>query len=134
MPGGPGSVPGPLVSATRTSPFGSTYIQRGWSSPLANALTFKPAAAAGIVPAGHPAAFATLTLVISALSGGGSIGLGPMPASSGSRAGPPQAARAPQTKVMTGRLIADLQLARQPTARFLSCSKRLTGSNGSMSV
>jgi len=37
-----------LVSATSTSPLGSTYSQRGWSSPLANATTRVPGAACGV--------------------------------------------------------------------------------------
>ena len=41
---------GALLSATSTSPLGSTCSQRGWSSPPANSLTAKPWAAVGIVP------------------------------------------------------------------------------------
>ncbi len=34
-PGASSGLGGALVSATSTSPLGSTYSQRGWSSPLA---------------------------------------------------------------------------------------------------
>src|SRR3954468_5658884 len=53
---------GALVSATSTSPFGSTYNQRGWSSPCANACTVVPSADAGVAPAGQLLAFTTLTV------------------------------------------------------------------------
>ena len=49
--------PGTLVdSATSTSPFGSTWIQRGCLSPDANALTLRPGAAIGVWPSLHPLA------------------------------------------------------------------------------
>ena len=41
---------GPPVSTTRTSPFGSTYSERGFASPVANACTFKPAGTEGVAP------------------------------------------------------------------------------------
>ena len=47
---------GALLSATNTSPFGKTSNHRGWSSPLANAFTWVPAAGVGFVPDGQPIA------------------------------------------------------------------------------
>src|SRR5580698_7220877 len=41
-------------SATSTSPLGRTWIQRGCFKPVANALTFNPAAATGVCPGAHP--------------------------------------------------------------------------------
>src|SRR5262245_52181204 len=41
------------ASATSTSPFGSTYSQRGCFSSRAKATTFRPAAALGILSAGQ---------------------------------------------------------------------------------
>jgi hypothetical protein len=35
---------------------GSTSIQRGWSRPVANALTLSPGAATGVCPTDHPLA------------------------------------------------------------------------------
>src|SRR5215510_14053904 len=45
---------GAFVSATSTSPLGRTYNQRGWSSPVANAVTAAPGAACGAWPLGQP--------------------------------------------------------------------------------
>src|SRR5690242_17335588 len=82
---------GALVSATSTSPLGSASIQRGWSKPSAKAATDRPFAAVGpAVPDGHPLAGATLTVGISVALGGGSSGLGPVPAATGSVADSPQ--------------------------------------------
>src|SRR6188508_3486683 len=67
---------GAFVSATSTSPLGSTKSQRGWSSPSANWVTFNPAAGVGVTPAGQPTTLATLTVGISVDLGGGSFGLG----------------------------------------------------------
>ena len=44
------------ASATRTSPLGSTWIQRGCLRPVANALTLSPGAATGVCPGAHPLA------------------------------------------------------------------------------
>src|SRR5687768_14527260 len=94
---------GEFVSATSTSPFGNTWSQRGCSSLSAYAATLSPAAAIGVVPAGQPTALATLTTGISDVRGGGSCGLEPIPASTGSRAAPPQAARVATPTTMTRR-------------------------------
>ena len=40
--------------ATKISPFGATYIQRGLSSPSINLVTVNPAGAMGVLPAGQP--------------------------------------------------------------------------------
>ena len=53
-----------LDSATSTSPFGSTSIQRGCCSPVANALTFSPGAATGVCPTVHPFAVGILSVGI----------------------------------------------------------------------
>src|SRR3984957_17810313 len=68
---------GALVSATSTSPLGSTYTVRGWSSPVAKALTAIPLAAVGLPPAVQPIALATLTVGIQELCGAGRVGEGP---------------------------------------------------------
>ena len=47
-------------SETSTSPFGSTYIQRGCFRPRANALTVRPSAARGVDPSGQGSAVAHL--------------------------------------------------------------------------
>ena len=57
-----------------------TYLGSGMTHP--NFL----ATLGGITPAGHPIAFATLTVGISSLRGAGNVGLGPVPAATGSRA------------------------------------------------
>ena len=75
---------GALVSATSTSPLGSTQSHRGWSSPRANAATAVPSAATGLPPSGHPLAVTTCTSGIGALFGGGRVGWGPVPAETGS--------------------------------------------------
>ena len=49
---------GPPVSTTRTSPFGSTYRERGLASPVANACTCRPGATVGVAPF-QPTTFAT---------------------------------------------------------------------------
>ncbi|MCY1353630.1 hypothetical protein D9M69_399760 [compost metagenome] len=77
----PPSRAGALLSATSTSPLGSTYSQRGWSSPPAKALTWVPVAATGLPPSGQPTAGAMLTVGNSVLLGGGSFGFGPVPSS-----------------------------------------------------
>src|SRR5579859_7598817 len=51
-------------SATSTSPLGSTLIQRGWSRPVAKALTLSPGAATGISPLLHPWAVGILSVGI----------------------------------------------------------------------
>ena len=68
---------GALVSATSTSPLGSTYTVRGWSSPVAKALTAMPLAAVGLPPAGQPIALATLTVGSQELCGAGKVGEDP---------------------------------------------------------
>src|SRR5882757_6859495 len=68
---------GALLSATSTSPFGKTYTVRGWSSPVAKALTAMPLAATGLPPTGQPTAGAILTVGIQDFCGGGRIGEGP---------------------------------------------------------
>ena len=45
-----------------TSPLGSTWIQRGCSRPVANALTFSPGAATGVCPWAHPWAVGILSV------------------------------------------------------------------------
>ncbi|MNX89410.1 hypothetical protein D3C86_1214240 [compost metagenome] len=82
---------GALVSATSTSPLGSTYSQRGWSSPPAYAVTARPLAATGCAPGGQPTARAVFTVGMRVVLGGGNLGFGPMPASTGSVATSPQA-------------------------------------------
>jgi len=71
---------GALVSATRTSPLGSTYSQRGCSSPRAKAVTARPCAGVGAVPSGQPTAGATLTVGIQRFCGAGNVGCGPVSA------------------------------------------------------
>ena len=78
---------GALVSATNTSPLGSTYSQRGWSSSEAKALTSSPAAGFGCSPLRHPIASATLIVGTSPRLGSGKTGLGPWAFSSGTSAG-----------------------------------------------
>src|SRR5436189_3190617 len=82
---------GAFVSATRTSPFGSTYSQRGCCSPLAKACARRSAAALGVDPSLHPTARATFTTGMRDVRGGGRWGVGPVPAATGSRAAPPHA-------------------------------------------
>src|SRR5579871_3920021 len=41
---------GPPVSTTSTSRFGSTYRERGFARPVANACTLRPGATAGVAP------------------------------------------------------------------------------------
>jgi hypothetical protein len=90
---------GALVSATRTSPLGSTSSQRGWFRPLANAPTRKPAAAVGVLPSGQPLAGAICTVGIRLLFGSGSCGYGPSLAAGAKRAvSLPQPAKAPNAK------------------------------------
>ena len=83
---------GAFVSATSTSPFGSTYSQRGCASPCANAFTVMPDATFGLAPAGQPRAVAISTVGISDFFGAGSVGVGPMPDSTGRSAFSRQAA------------------------------------------
>jgi len=45
-----------------TSPLGSTLIQRGWSRPVANALTLSPGPATGTCPSLHPFAVGILSV------------------------------------------------------------------------
>jgi hypothetical protein len=85
---------GAFDSATSTSPLGSTCSQRGCSRPPANSVTVRPAAGVGLAPCGQPFAGAMSTVGISVLFGCGSCGFGPMPASAGSLAVSPHAARA----------------------------------------
>ncbi len=77
---------GAFVSATSTSPLGSTSSQRGWSRPLANNATRVPGAGCGIAPAGQPFAGAMLTVGNIVLFGAGNAGVGPLPAETGSLA------------------------------------------------
>jgi hypothetical protein len=62
----------PSDSATSTSPFGSTYGQRGLESPSANSATLKPCGGCGIVPFGQPTTFAKRVAALDG-SGGGSF-------------------------------------------------------------
>src|SRR5205814_7500892 len=71
---------GALVSATSTSPLGSTYTQRGCSSPCAKATTDVPSAAMGFPAGGQPLAATTLTRGMRDLLGGGNEGWAPWPA------------------------------------------------------
>src|SRR5882672_3782248 len=89
-----GSVPGELVSATSTSPLGSTYNQRGCCRSVANAATASPGAAVGVSPAPHGLAGATLIVGTSECSGSGIAGFGPTPALVGSFAVPVQPSNA----------------------------------------
>src|ERR1700682_3595551 len=68
---------GALVSATNTSPLGSTYSVRGWSSPVANACTAMAFAGVGLPPAGQPIAVAILTVGVHECCGAGKVGEGP---------------------------------------------------------
>src|SRR5205085_12417349 len=88
---------GALVSATRTSPFGSTYNQRGWSRSRAKAVTTSPGAATGLPSLDQPFASAILTVGMSDVLGPGSSGVGPVPAETGRRAVRPHAAE-PSTR------------------------------------
>jgi len=78
---------GALVSATSTSPLGSTNSQRGWLRFVANALTATPAGAAGFSSAGQPLAGATCIVGITCLSTGLMTGCGPT-VSGGEATGP----------------------------------------------
>ena len=81
---------GALLSATNTSPLGSTINQRGWSRPLANADTRVPGTDCGVAPTGQPLAGAIFTVGTSVRTGRGSAGLLPIPAEIGSLATSPQ--------------------------------------------
>src|SRR5882724_274001 len=94
---------GAFVSATSTSPLGNTYSQRGCARPVANAVTVSPAAGTGWPPGGQPFAGATYKVGSSDFSGGGICGFGPIPASSGRRAVPPQAPSTTQLIANTAR-------------------------------
>ena len=84
---------GALLSATSTSPLGRTWTQRGWSRPVASAVTARPAMGKGITPAGQPTAGAIFTVGIRLLTGLGKLGVAPIPAVGSSAAVSPQAAR-----------------------------------------
>ncbi len=84
---------GALLSATSTSPFGSTSSQRGCARPWAKATTRVPRAGKGVAPAGQPTAGAMFTVGMRALRGSGSSGCGPVPAAKGRRADSAQAPR-----------------------------------------
>jgi hypothetical protein len=43
-----------LLSATKMSPLGAWYIQRGFFRSEANLATVKPGGAVGVLPAGQP--------------------------------------------------------------------------------
>ena len=88
---------GLLLSATSTSPLGSTCTQRGWSRSRASAVTAKPAMGLGVSPSGQAFAGAILTVGIRPLLGCGRVGVAPMPAAGGSDAMSPQAASVPRT-------------------------------------
>src|SRR5688572_31764414 len=90
----PGGGAGLALSATSTSPLGSTYSQRGCFRSFANADTDVPGAATGLAPSGQPLAGAMSTVGISVLLGAGSLGSGPTPAENGRVAISPHAARA----------------------------------------
>ena len=81
---------GALVSATSTSPLGSTSIQRGWSKPVAKAATRVPVAACGVAPAGQPVARAMFTVGSNVLLAAGSTGEVPVPCATVSVATSPQ--------------------------------------------
>src|SRR5438067_2237196 len=83
---------GASVSATSTSPFGSTYTERGCWSPFANRSTFKPFAAVGFAFSGQPLTGAMSTVGISDCRGWGMAGSGPVPADTGNFAMSPQPA------------------------------------------
>src|SRR5215204_1420736 len=95
MPFGPLSGRGgALVSATRTSPFGSTCSHRGWFKPRAKATTDAPPAGSGAASGGHPFAVTTLTTGINEPFGGGRTGLAPVPSMTLSLARAPHATEA----------------------------------------
>ena len=73
----PSGFGGLLLSATNTSPLGSTYSQRGWSRFFAKALTVVPGVERGVAPSGHPFAGAILTVGIKVEFGAGSTGFAP---------------------------------------------------------
>src|SRR5690242_21602755 len=75
---------GASVSATSTSPFGSTYTQRGCWRFAAKASTASPGAGAGFPPDGQPFAGATFTVGMTEECGAGSSGVSPVPTSDGS--------------------------------------------------
>src|SRR3546814_17131867 len=70
-------LPGPLVSATSTSPLGSTYSQRGSSRPPAHRVTVNPGSGVGLAPLGKPSAGAMSTDGIRVRFGHGQIGRSP---------------------------------------------------------
>ena len=94
---------GAFVSATRTSPFGSTYSQRGWSSPLANARTLKPSAGVGAASGDQPFRARTFITGMSACSWGRSTGWVPVTAETGSLAGVPQASAETERMMSRGK-------------------------------
>ena len=96
----PGGLGGALLSATSTSPLGSTYSQRGWSRPLAKAATRVPVAATGVAPVGQPWAGATFTVGTKVGLGAGSLGVGPVPSATDRLAWPPQATKPADTRTV----------------------------------
>ena len=77
---------GAWLSATRTSPLGKTVGQRGWSSPVAKAVTARPCAACGFAPSLQRTTRAMLTVGISVGFGGGRVGFVPLLAARSSAA------------------------------------------------
>ena len=94
MPLAASGLGGASLSATSTSPLGSTNSQRGWSRPLANAFTRVPAAPCGITPSDQPFAGAMFTVGISVRCGCGKVGCGPVPSETVNVAISPQPASA----------------------------------------
>src|ERR1700722_19255819 len=68
---------GASLSATRISPFGSTYTQRGCSRPRATGATLRPGAGCGMASPTHGFACAMFVVGISFLLGSGKTGEGP---------------------------------------------------------
>src|SRR5258706_13432279 len=103
---------GALVSATSTSPLGSTYSHGGCSTPCAKAATVVPSAPIGFTPAGHPFAVATLTSGRTDVWGGGRSGCGPTPAESGNCAAEAHAETTQATMRMVQRFSMQIALSR----------------------
>src|SRR6185503_3387405 len=95
---------GALVSATSTSPFGSTISQRGWSSPVAKALTFRPWGDCGLPPCGQPTAGATSSVGTVCFCGAARAGSGPTSPASAWVEGLEQPARAIASAESRGRI------------------------------
>src|SRR3984957_10776893 len=129
---------GALVSATNTSPLGSTYSVRGWSSPVANAFTARPFAGVGLPPAGQPIAVAILTVGVHKCCGAGKVGEGPKVCSTADVSCSSQAAsgsaRAPIHIASNNLLRISAPACRGAIGKNRGCSQRLPRNGSAESV